>query len=164
MIDQKNPRRDFLKKTGALIGIGVFSGPVVSMLCSCEKDELNPAIPDQSLKLNLNETAYAALQTIGSVIIIEVKGIDGAKIPLIVKRKGETEFGVYNRNCPHLGVPVLKGATDADDVYCPLHSVKFATDTGLVTANPQSISITTLKKYNYTYDPAGKILSVEIKA
>jgi nitrite reductase/ring-hydroxylating ferredoxin subunit len=153
---EKNNRRDFLKKTGAMIGATVFSGTIITALCSCEKDEFSPIV---SQDLTIDLAKYPDLQKVGGVASISVVGQNNTSVPLLLKRLTAATFGVYSDLCPHRGVPVQLGETD---FYCPAHGLRFSEDDGKVTKDPNSIGVTQLNTYVYTFDQSKNVLTVKI--
>jgi nitrite reductase/ring-hydroxylating ferredoxin subunit len=55
--------------------------------------------------------------------------VDLANVKLLLTRRG-TEIRAFRRVCPHLGVDLVNGSHDDNNVYCPGHGIAFSLDDG----------------------------------
>jgi cytochrome b6-f complex iron-sulfur subunit len=102
------------------------------------------------LCLPLKDAANAALRNVEGARVFDV---DGRK--LIVVRITSTTFVTLSAICTHEGCTV-RYSTTADDLECPCHGARFATD-GAVKLGPAT---SPLKKYATTYDAATDTVTV----
>jgi cytochrome b6-f complex iron-sulfur subunit len=100
--------------------------------------------------LPLKDAANATLRVVEGARVFDV---DGRK--LIVVRVSTTTFVTLSAICTHEGCTV-RYSTTADDLECPCHGARFATD-GAVKLGPAT---SPLKKYATTYDATTDTVTV----
>jgi cytochrome b6-f complex iron-sulfur subunit len=104
------------------------------------------------LCLPLQDAANAALRNIEGARVFD---IDNRK--LIIVRITTTTFATLSAICTHEGCTV-RYSTSADDLECPCHGARFATD-GAVKIGPATAPLT---KYTTTYDAATDTVKVTL--
>jgi nitrite reductase/ring-hydroxylating ferredoxin subunit len=144
-------RRDFLKKGSFLIGAGFALPTLSSLMMSCETDELLPS-PPPSLAVRLSDYPEL-LKTDGSGIAKVTDKTSSTSV--IVRRLTTDEFIIVQSSCTHqsaeLNLPISKDG----NIVCPLHNAEFSLqkdNKGQLVKNPQSVSASNLRVYNYTYN------------
>ncbi|ASW74808.1 hypothetical protein IQ37_16640 [Chryseobacterium piperi] len=150
-----------MKKTFSIVSI--FTLLIISVLninsCGSREDTVScfPRTPI-NVSLNLNLPAYFNLtQPQGWIYVNEQQsGTRG----LIVVRRSDTQFMVYDRNAPHL-CPDSNTTLEVKDnisIVCPKDNATWI----LLTGNPTNTSVTSLppKTYPYNYDPATRVLNI----
>ena len=98
-------RRKFLSDSARLL---VMISSFGALACACEKEggnRLTELVIEQGrLVLDLSESRYHALNTIGNGIKIE---ITRQEKPLIVTRASETTVAAFSSQCTHAGYEIL---------------------------------------------------------
>jgi len=98
-------RRKFLSDSGRLL---VMISSFGALICACEKEggsRLAELVIEQGrLVLDLSESRYQALNTIGNGVKIE---ITLQEKPLIVTRVSETTVAAFSSQCTHAGYEIL---------------------------------------------------------
>jgi len=100
-------RRKFLFDSGRLL---VMLSPFSALICSCanendQKSQLAELVIEQGrIVLNLEESRYQPLNTIGNGLKIE---INRQEKPLIITRVTETRVAAFSSQCTHAGYEVL---------------------------------------------------------
>lgn len=103
-------RKDFLKQT-ACIALCPF---IISSLTSCGEEEKKPKNNDKpegkneaSKGTKIEASEYSSM-TVGTTKSLELEGLEQG---ILLHKKSETEFLVFNATCPHQGFKV--DATDS---------------------------------------------------
>lgn len=130
-------RRNFLKATCALCGIAVIPG----VLDSCKK---TPSKQDVNFTIDITNSAYTALQTVGGSAISN---------GVLIMRVDSSSFSAVASSCTHEGCAVGYQAS-SKQVVCPCHGGRFDVS-GAVVAGPPK---TALQKFNVTQN--GNTLSI----
>jgi cytochrome b6-f complex iron-sulfur subunit len=99
-------RRDFLKDTSTMICIGSLS----QILTECSKEAINVK-PPANLSIDLSESKYSALQTVGGVVLVN---------SIYVVCTGQSTYIALSRICTHAGCSVNYNSSGKDFV-CPCH-------------------------------------------
>lgn len=100
-------RRKFLFHSGRLL---VMISSFSTLLCSCAnendgKKQLTDLVIEQGrLVLDLGQSRYQALNTIGNGLKIEITRHEK---PLVVTRVSETQVAAFSSQCTHAGYEVL---------------------------------------------------------
>ncbi len=159
IINNEN-RRDFLKKAGFMIGVGICAGSVSTILTSCEKDQSIIIPPPQAYSLSL--APFPKLATAGGIEKVVISGKNNNK-PFIIKRIDQTTFVVHDSICPHQGCEVDLPTTPTSGMDCPCHHVVFSPDDGSVMKNPISWASQPLPSFKVQqFDSGNNILKIEI--
>ena len=105
--DDLRNRRKFLFNSGRLL-VMLSSFSLLAGACTNNDDRENRladlVIEQGKIVLDLNESRYHALNTIGSGLKIE---ITRQEKPLIVTRVSETQIAAFSSQCTHAGYEVL---------------------------------------------------------
>lgn len=160
---QNENRRDFLKKAGIFIGVGIGTSSLSSLLNSCQSDQSIFIPPPELYSLDLKDPKYSALQTVGVSIETKIAGKNNNN-PLYIKHVDTPTFVVFDSSCSHEGCTVGLPTSPTADIICPCHQVQYNSDTGEVTKNPVSgWSPIPLKKYEVvSFDSANNILKINL--
>ncbi|MFZ9503137.1 MAG: ubiquinol-cytochrome c reductase iron-sulfur subunit [Cyclobacteriaceae bacterium] len=124
-------RSEFLKT----LGTGTMAVCAVCGMISCSEEE-DPVPPPSGfdITLNIEESANAALKTVGGSII---------KDNLIIARTGTNTFVALSKSCTHAGVTVNYDHPNTRFV-CNAHGSVFST-TGSVLEGPANRALTKFK-------------------
>lgn len=162
-LNNTSDRRNFLKKAGTLLGVGLTLPVISSVLTSCEQDEKAPVavVPPGGYDLDLSK--YPKLAAVGGVVKVTIPGKNGGA-PLVITRKDAATFVVLDSTCPHAGCEVDLPVGASNEMDCPCHHAFFSNLDGSVTKNPVSgWAGEPLKNYKVNkYDSAKNILNIEI--
>jgi nitrite reductase/ring-hydroxylating ferredoxin subunit len=161
-VKENKSRRDFLKRSGYMLGISVAASSLPLFVMSCEKDE-SPIPPPPVSTVDIEINKYTDLASVGGAIKLLVKG-KNANNPIIIFRKDADNFSIYDSYCTHGGGATIplpdSGKTD---MKCPLHGATFSIQDGSLVNNPVGgWSGIPLKTYPSTFDKAKNILKVEL--
>lgn len=160
-MENNNQRRDFLKKAGTVVGIGVFASAFGSVITSCERDEIVPAPDPETIDLDMSK--YPQLATVGAMDIIEIQRKDGSPLKLFLKRASIDHFIVLEALCRHQVGPLVLPSTPEGSLRCVLHSATFNTDTGALINNPTSDTVPDLIKFRvFEFNRTTNILRIEV--
>ena len=135
-------RRDFLKNTLAVCGLGLLP---VGIIQSCTKSS-NSGPTNVNFTLDLTNSANSVLNTVGGALT--ANGV-------IVIRKSATVFVALSATCTHEGCAVSYNASSTN-VVCPCHGGVFNSSTGAVISGPPPSALST-----YTATLSGNILMVK---
>lgn len=124
-------RIEFLRKVAAGSSL-LLMAPVFMTSCSKDDDLTDPG-NDSTITIDLTDSAYAALGTVGGFVY------SGA---LIVFRTGADKYLALSRKCTHQSCDVVYNHDDGT-IPCPCHGSMFTTS-GIVTNGPAP---TNLKSY-----------------
>jgi len=161
MSENNNERRDFLKKAGTVFTFGVFASSFASVITSCEKDEVVPAPPIETVDVSLNP--YPDLATPGKFALVKVTKKDGTKLDVIVKRVDMSTFVVLDTLCRHQGCTVTLPDSADKDIICYCHNVTFDMNTGEVKVKPIADAVPALIKYKViAYESATNLLKIKM--
>lgn len=155
-------RRDFLKRSGFVLGLSVTASTLPLFITSCEQDEDPIAAPPPST-VEVELVKYPDLANPGGAIKLLIKGKNN-NLPLVIIRKDTESFTVYDSFCTHgMGGTVDLPKSGEDKMQCPLHNVVFSAIDGKVVTNPVGgWSPIPLKTYPATFDKAKNILKIEV--
>ena len=128
----KNDRREFIKKAGAVFGIGVFGTSFATIINSCERDEVVKYEPDT---VDVDISQYPQLANIGGMAKVDVELDNGQIKTIVIRRDSETEFTVLDALCRHQNCIVNLPDSPDGKILCPCHQVTFNFDTGKVIDN-----------------------------
>ena len=130
-------RKDFLKTTGLLCGLGGM-GMLATTLHSCTK-----AAQPVNFTLDLSNSANAALNTVGGSVVTN---------DTVVIRQSSSTFIALSAICTHEGATVnyFNNA-----LVCPRHGARFDTS-GAVTMGPANSPLA-----KYTVTQSGNILTIK---
>lgn len=162
MNNENNPRRDFLKKAGVLLGAGLSVTSLSSLIVSCEKDEILPPPPPGS-NVTIKLSDYPSLLNVGGIVKVSVTV--PTSLTFIVKRESEKEFLIFEALCPHQGEELIPDPDKTGKkIFCPRHAVDFSAEKnnkGIVLNNPQGVRVDNLKTdYSYEFDANSNVLKI----
>ncbi len=155
-------RRDFLKRSGFVLGISVTASALPLFVTSCEQDEDPiPAPPLSTVDLKIGD--YPDLANPGGAIKLIIKG-KNQNNPFVIIRKDADNFLVYDSYCPHgMGATISLPESGGDKMKCPLHGAVFSVVDGSLAENPVGgWSGAPLKSFKSTFDKARNVLQLEI--
>lgn len=148
-----------MKKTFSIVSI--FTLLIISCLhinsCGTREDTVScfPSSPID-VTLNLNLAAYNNLNYVGGWIYVDEQqsGTRG----LIVVRRSDTQFMVYDRNAPHLcpDVNTTLEVKDNISIINPKDNAQWI----LLTGQPTSGTNLPPRTYPYNYNPSTRILNI----
>lgn len=144
-------RRDFLKKSGLLLGAGLTLPVLSTLITSCNKNEGAPVNSISSIDVNL--TSYPALNTDGGSASVTVPGFNYSG-PVIIIRKG-TDYNVLSGVCPHEGCFVDPPPFTNNEIVCRCHFSYFNASSGAYIKGPARTGLTQL-----TYKLNGDIMTI----
>jgi nitrite reductase/ring-hydroxylating ferredoxin subunit len=125
-------RREFLKKTGIVIGMGVALSGSSLLMNSCEKDE-SPLPSPPPTPIDLGQ--YPALSAAGGFAAV---GLTSVKKNLLISRLDNNQFVVLDAVCTHAKC-VINGTPNSSGVItCACHYVSFNVKDGSVVQHPVS--------------------------
>lgn len=167
-MEKNKDRRNFMKKAGAFIGLGVLAPTLGSVATSCERDEVQVIDPPEPTTYDINLNDYPALKTVGgdaafSLDLVDEDGNVYQKLSIVAKRVSEDEFWVLDALCRHQGCDVILPDSPDGDLVCPCHNVYFDFETGEVTDSPISDHVPDLKQIKvFGFDKENNILKLLI--
>lgn len=160
-MENNNKRRDFIKKTGAFIGLGILTPSIASVVTSCEKDEVVSLPPPDTYDIDISK--YPPLMTVGGMLSVSITLNNGSNKGLVIRRDSEDEFTVLDSLCRHQGCVVELPNEPTGDLLCPCHNVTFSFDTGEVKDKPISDAVPDLLPIKvFEFDKQNNILKLEI--
>lgn len=164
---EKNNRRDFIKKTGTFIGLGLLGGTAGSFMTGCEQDEVVPLPPPATYDIDI--TQYPALMSVGGAtqVNIALKNEEGELTGDVknvsIKRESESSFIAIDSLCRHQNCIVNLPTQPGGDLVCPCHNVKFSFEDGSITdVNGISGVPELLVVQIYEFDEANNLLKIII--
>src|ERR1041384_1574896 len=96
-------RRDFLKDTTALVSLGFAT----QILTVCTKDtSINPK-PSANFSIDLNDSKYSELKTVGGVVLVN---------NIYIVCTGQSTYVALSRICTHAGCSVNYNSSANDFV------------------------------------------------
>jgi cytochrome b6-f complex iron-sulfur subunit len=151
-------RRDFLNKSIKILAISPLA---ITMLNSCEKDEVYIPTSTNASKVNINISDYPGLLNIGGVVEVMIKGKNNND-PVILSRINENEIVAFSSVCRHQGCIIQIPKDTTGDIECPCHYIKYSPIDGSIVYKPMSEDIQPLIKFATTFDNISKILIINI--
>lgn len=166
----KDNRRDFLKTTAKLAGLGFCGCVLGGIMTACDNDGETvdaPNWPEPDNYPILNISDYAVLGSVGGILMMPVKDRQGRFVnsgnPLIIYRMEQNKFIVLDSLCRHAGAIVQLPTSAGGDMTCPAHNAKFdGTNGSLKDSGSASGTVPPLLKYNSVYDSAKNELTIAI--
>lgn len=163
-------RREFLKTSGKLAGIGLCTCVFGSIIAACDNDGETVAVPEQPKPENypvINIASISALSAVGGIMMMVVKDKENKPVnsgnPLIIYRIEQNKFIVLSSLCRHAGFVVSLPSSPGGDLICPAHSAAFDSDNGSTTSNGTvSGAVPPLLKYNSLFDAEKNELTIAI--
>ena len=118
MLQQNIKRNEFLKSLG-LKGatlLAVYCG--VSSLSSCQNESgVLPTTGSVDFTLDLNNTTYSALQTVGNSIVVN---------SVVIARVSSSAFAAVTQICSHEGQKRVAYQKNGNTFYCDAHGASFS--------------------------------------
>ena len=149
-------RRDFIKKTCPTIAFAFFG---LSFLEACSSEEMpnvvttTPTTNNGDILLDLNDSSYAELKSIGGFINLTASG-------LLILKISETVYGAYDNCCPHQGsTNSWTYDTQNQKFKCGSHSNQFGIENNTIVSCNSGNESGNLK--SYTTSLSGSILTIK---
>ncbi len=121
-------RRTLLR--GGIVSALGFLG-AGKLLTGCSKEKKNTPIQpngnDNTVDLDLNDAANAALRDVGGAMKVNLTGVNH---PVLVIRKAQDQVTVLSVVCTHAGCEV--GLPRNGEIDCPCHGSKFSLDGSVI--------------------------------
>ena len=140
-----------------LITLLIVSSLIITKSCSSREDTVS-CFPQTSINviLNLNLPAYQNLQTVGGWIYVDEQSSGTRGLIVVRTAKG---FNIYDRNAPHIcpDADTTLFVENSIKIVCPKDGAEWILLTGEFTKVAQFAP----KKYSYSYDAVGNILSIQ---
>ena len=95
-----NERRDFLKKAGIFLGVGLTATSVSSFLTSCEKNQYIVMPPPVTYPLKIAD--FPGLDTVGKSVPVNFT-YNNFDYNLLITKKPDGTYSVLDPVCPHAG-------------------------------------------------------------
>jgi Rieske Fe-S protein len=139
-------RREFLKRTGLVLGAASLTGMLSEILASCSS-LTGPSVQHGTTTVNI-----ASLTSDGQFIVDSSVTPDGT--PILVIRQNATTYTALSMLCTHQGCQV--NSPSSGQIYCSCHGSVFDLH-GNVLAGPAP---SPLAKYGVTLNAAAKTVTV----
>jgi len=139
-------RREFLKRTGLVLGAASLTGVLAEILASCSS-LTGPNVQHGTTTVNI-----ASLTSNGQFIVDSSVTPDGT--PILVIRQSATSYTALSMLCTHAGCQV--GSPSGGRIFCPCHGSTFDLN-GNVVGGPAP---SPLAKYGVTLNAAAKTITV----
>ncbi len=139
-------RREFLKRTGLVLGAASLTGVLTEILASCSS-LTGPNVQHGTTTVNI-----ASLTSDGQFIVDTNVTPDGT--PILVIRQSPTTYTALSMLCTHAGCQV--GSPSGGRIYCPCHGSVYDLH-GNVLGGPAP---TPLAKYGVTLNATAKTITV----
>ena len=151
-----NNKRDFFKKTGSLIGLGLCACLTSSILTACDKDEEVSAPFPETLKYII--TSASPLANAGGLSEIKIKNSKGTDVSFIIYRADATKFAVLEPICYHRGAGV---SLTGGELVCSAHAAKFdKADGHTLSDGSAGVTVPPMKSYAYAFNQSTNELSI----
>ena len=160
-------RREFLKKSGVLLGVGATATSLSSLIISC-KDETIP-LPPSDATYNIEVKDYPELLVVDSVLKCLAKNSNdpNTTLSVIIRVLQDDKFIIVQHNCTHQGDQELPASINNDgNIICPRHRATYSmlqATPGELVANPNNVNATDLKLYKYNYKKAKGVIEISLK-
>ncbi len=159
-------RRKFFTQAASGIGVAVCGG-ILASIAACEPFTSKiPVVPSGSKAIfdTVKDDPDGILKTIGMGIVLQLKDTNGNSIngihSVVIMRIGtdaSPDYIALSSRCNHQECDVVAPAAPGENIVCPCHSSEFApTDGALISG----LATAPLAKFNSTYDPVTKLLTV----
>lgn len=167
-MENNNKRREFLKKSTGLIGLGILGIATGSMINGCEEIEYIAAVQPRTYEIKID--SYPSLSNVGGMVQMFYTIDGGKELKLILVRKASNnskdDFVIVEAVCRHNNCGLsLPDSLDGHFV-CNCHGAKFSPLTGeMVDSNgiPEK-DVPDLIKYSIEgYNDSSKILTVYLQ-
>ncbi len=151
-------RRGFLQRSGALLGLGLCGGTLMSLLQACENEltKYPDVIAGGGKGIEIDVMAEPDLQSVGGAIQRSLGSFNGGK-PVTIIRAEQERFLVLSAVCTHQGCTVAPPGTPGGSMVCPCHGAEFSPADGAVLKGPAEQN---LKVFPSSYDAAAGILTL----
>lgn len=148
-----------MKKTFSIISFFILLTFSLLNINSCNTQDTVSCFPNApvNVSINLNLPGYFNLNQTGGWIYLNIEGSTGTR-GLIVVRRSDTQFQVYDRNAPHI-CPDNNTTLEVKDnlsIICPKDNATWL----LLTGNPTAVANIPPKTYPYNYNPSTKDLNI----
>ncbi|HDQ44357.1 MAG TPA: Rieske (2Fe-2S) protein [bacterium] len=119
-------RRSVLR-TGVASFLALFGAGFA--LCSKEKKQpvTGPQENGNTVDLDLNDSAHAALRNVGGAMKINLAGVSN---PVLVIRRAQDQVGALSVICTHAGCEI--GLPQNHEIACPCHDSRFGLDGSVI--------------------------------
>ncbi|MFI5200808.1 MAG: ubiquinol-cytochrome c reductase iron-sulfur subunit [Candidatus Kapaibacterium sp.] len=139
-------RREFLKRTGLVLGAASLTGMLSEILASCS-NLTGPSVQHGTTTVDISKLTSNGQFTVDSSVTP-----DGT--PILVIRQSATSYTALSMLCTHQGCQVQPPS--GGSIYCSCHGSRFDLN-GNVTAGPAP---SPLAKYGVTLNAAAKTITV----
>lgn len=112
-------RRTFVAGMGKAV---VAAAVAPAVIASCSPKNSAPAAPKNTITLDVTDSRYAALATVGGALYYPDPNDDSAH-PMIVCRVSQNEVAAFVSRCTHQGGTVALPVNGT--ITCPLHGSTF---------------------------------------
>ncbi len=146
----KNNRREFLKKSGMVVGFGLMLPVLPSFLSSCSSNSTGPT------EITVKISDYPGLSVNGTPVFVSQSGFNSGS-PVIVTRVSSSVFTIYSAKCTHEGATV--NLPSGSTIRCSQHGAVFSAADGSVISGPAN---SPLQKFNGTYDSVNNTLLISV--
>ncbi len=148
-----------MKKTFSILSIITLLIVSILTVNSCNTHDTVSCFPNApvNVTINLNLPAYFNLNQTGGWIYLNQEGGTGTR-GLIVVRKNDSQFQVYDRNAPHI-CPDSNTTLEVKNnisIICPKDNATWI----LLTGDPTAVANIPPKTYPYSYNPSTKDLNI----
>ena len=129
-------RRNFIKQICKASLVCAASASIATLQsCSDSNDSdsgANPTLPITEISIDLNDSIYTPLKTVGRSVVTGSLNFDSSG--LLLFRESNEKLRAYSRRCPHAGTSINAFVDGA--ATCPNHGAKFNTDGSSVSGGP----------------------------
>jgi cytochrome b6-f complex iron-sulfur subunit len=158
MIDPKqtNSRRSFLRQAAASVGLVLSAPAIVSIVASCETDEITGPTGKQFI---VDITQYPELAVVGGITVITITGLNNGN-PVFISRIEQDRFAVFTTVCTHQGCQVGSPESSGANCICPCHGAEYSSADGKVLGQPFGGSATDLPSFGSTFNASTSELTI----
>jgi Rieske Fe-S protein len=153
-LDSSVPRRQFLIRAGALIGIGLVAGSMPGLITSCS-NSTGPNNDNHGPK-TVDVTQYTELQNDYGAVKVPFTGYNG-NMPAIIIREAAGTYLVLTSLCSHQGCEVNLPDSAAKTISCPCHGSKYSEVDGSVINGPTTRALQVIPS---SFNASNNILTI----
>lgn len=146
-LDTAVGRREFLKRTGLVLGAASLTGMLSEILASCASPNGPGNVQHGTTTVNI-----ASLTSNGQFLVDSSVTPDGT--PILVIRQSATSYTALSMLCTHQGCQV--NPPSGGSIFCSCHGSRFDLNGNVI----QGPAPTPLTKYGVTLNSAAKTLTV----
>lgn len=146
-LDTAVGRREFLKRTGLVLGAASLTGMLSEILASCSSP-LSPAVQHGTTTVNI-----ASLTSNGQFLVDSSVTPDGT--PILVIRQSATSYTALSMLCTHQGCQVNQPS--GGSIYCSCHGSRFDLHGNVI----QGPAPSPLTNYGVTLNAAAQTITIK---